>query len=372
MLKVMTVVGTRPEIIKLSRVIPELDKHFEHVLVHTGQNYNLSLSAVFFKELKIRRPDTHLGNPGNLNVVEFIGMTMAGVDSQLNTHKPDAVLILGDTNSCVAAAYAAKRRQVPIFHMEAGNRCFDQRTPEEINRKIVDHLSDINMVYTEHARRNLLAEGVKPDTIVKTGSPMNEVLEHYMLQINASTIQAKIGVHRHAYFVVSVHREENVDDPARLGALLETLCQLSKNYPAYRIVFPIHPRTRARMTVGQRALLQNVCWWGPLGFPDYIALQRNALCVLSDSGTLTEEAALLGFPAVMLRQSHERPEGMDAGITIMSDLDPGKILPAVELAIDQGPQYYDVDGYQDYAVAEQVARTILSYTDFVNRTVWHK
>ncbi len=375
-LKVMTVVGTRPEVIKLSRVIPELDKHFEHVLVHTGQNYAHNLNDVFFEEMQIRKPDEQLTIKPGSSPIAGISEMLYSVNVSLERYQPDALLILGDTNSCVAAAYAAKRRKVPIFHMEAGNRCFDQRTPEEINRKIVDHLADINMVYTEHARRNLEREGLHPQTIIKTGSPMEEVIDYYAPQIDQSAIQRTLGVYDKQYFVVSVHREENVDDPARLGKLLGLLNSLRERY-SVPVVFPVHPRTRERLDKFTHGIIPAVrsidgsIMIAPLGFIDYAALQRNALCVLSDSGTLTEEAAMLWFPAVMLRQSHERPEGMDVGTTIMCDLAAPNICGAVEMAMTQSCGYIPED-YQAHGIARKVARTILSYTDFVNRTVWHK
>lgn len=368
-MKVMTVLGTRPEIIKLARVIPELDQHFEHVLVHTGQNYDPKLGEIFFKELKIRTPDESLKCEGR--AVPAVGAMLCIIKDRLEKYNPDAVLILGDTNSCVAAAYAAKRAHIPLFHMEAGNRCFDQRTPEEINRKIVDHLADINMVYTEHARRNLLAEGVKPDTIIKTGSPMHEVLMWYRSAIEHSSILKRLELDPIGYFVVSMHREENVDGPENLFQILASCGTLSKNLGC-PVVLPVHPRLRSRMPLEPPwGLVEGVQIIEPLGFLDYCHLQTNARCVISDSGTLTEEAAMLRFPAVMIRQSHERPEGQDSGATIMCDPVRGDLRAAVELAMNQ-PAGGVPEDYAPLDVARKVARIILSYTDFVNRTVWHK
>lgn len=369
-MKILTVVGTRPEIIKLSRVISELDKHFEHVLVHTGQNYDPALSDVFFKELKIREPDQKLRIQSGNSAISGIADMLYMLNTEMYRYKPDAMLILGDTNSCVAAAYVAKRHKVPLFHMEAGNRCFDQRTPEEINRKIVDHLSDINMVYTEHARRNLLAEGVHPQTIIKTGSPMHEVLGWYRSAIQVSGVLERLGIKPREYFVVSAHREETVDKPERLRGLLSGLSTLSQHYQ-FPVIFPVHPRTGHRISIGPWEILDGLRGIEPLGFLDYVWLQENARCVFSDSGTLTEEASLMRFPAVMIRQSHERPEGMDTGATIMCDPVSGDLRAATELAMNQ-PAGGMPEDYGPTDVARKVARTILSYTDFVNRTVWHK
>lgn len=367
-MKVMTVVGTRPEIIKLSRVIPELDKHFEHTLVHTGQNYDPKLSGIFFDEMQIRKPDAQYKCHGSAIPTVNIAHMLEVIDFQFTLKQPDALLILGDTDSCVAAAYAAKRRHIPIFHMEAGNRCFDQRTPEEVNRKVVDHLSDINMVYTEHARRNLLAEGVKPDTIIKTGSPMREVLDYYRSAVQKSDVVERLGLTPQQYLIVSAHRAENVDDNYRFGEFVKMLHNLSEAYP-YKVVCPVHPRIREKIKPYTDFMLSKVLFTEPFGFLDYISLQCDAKCVLSDSGTLTEEAGLLGFPAVMLRQSHERPEGMDTSNTIMSDF--GHACRAVNMAVGH-PAFDTPMDYTPVDVSRRVVRTILSYTGFVNRTVWHK
>ncbi|MCC6532425.1 MAG: UDP-N-acetylglucosamine 2-epimerase (non-hydrolyzing) [Burkholderiales bacterium] len=373
-LKVMTIVGTRPEIIKLSRVIAELDQHVEHVLVHTGQNFDYELNEILFRDLAIRRPDQFLNAAGE-SAAQTIGNVVAKADQALAAHRPDAVLLYGDTNSCLAVI-AAKRRRIPVFHMEAGNRCFDQRVPEEINRKLVDHLADINMPLSEHARHYLLAEGLRPETVIKTGSSMPEVLQYYRPGIERSDVLARMALAEHDYFVVSAHREENVDDEASFRALLATLNAIAARY-GKRLIVSTHPRTRKRLegigTVELSSLIELV---RPLGFFDYVKLQMHSRCVLSDSGTLTEEASLLAIPAVMLRQAHERPEGMDEASVIMSGLDAPRVLQAIEINLAHHdakqrpfhvPADYDVDN-----VSKKVLRIILSYTDYVNRTVWHR
>lgn len=373
-LKVMTIVGTRPEIIKLSRVIAELDRRVTHVLVHTGQNYDYELNQVFFDELGIRKPDHVLECAGE-TPAETIGSAISKADRVLAKEKPDALLLLGDTNSCLAAI-AAKRRKVPVFHMEAGNRCFDERVPEEINRRLVDHAADINLPYTEHARRHLLAEGLRPETVIKTGSPMNEVLRHYGPAIRRSRILTKLKLTPGRYFVMSAHREENVDDARNLRGLLDSLDAIAKRY-GRRIIFSTHPRTQARLSGSKRSSHSaKVEFLKPLGFLDYIKLQMNAYCVLSDSGTLTEESSILGFPAVMVRQAHERPEGMDEAAVILSDLKPARVLEAIDLAVahyaGSKKPFRIVDDYTADNVSRKVVRIILSYTDYVNRTVWQK
>ena len=373
-LKVMTIVGTRPEVIKLSRVIAELDRRVTHVLVHTGQNYDYELNQVFFDELGIRKPDHVLECAGE-TPAETIGSVISRADRVLAKEKPDALLLLGDTNSCLAAI-AAKRRKIPVFHMEAGNRCFDERVPEEINRRLVDHAADINLPYTEHARRYLLAEGLRPESVIKTGSPMQEVLQHYGPGIGRSRILSKLGLAPKRYFVVSTHREENVDDARNLRGLLDSLDAVAKRY-GRKIIFSTHPRTRARLSgsklSGRSAKIE---FLKPLGFLDYIKLQMNAQCVLSDSGTLTEESSILGFPAVMIRQAHERPEGMDEAAVIMSDLKPARVLDAIDLAVahysGRKNPFRVVPDYTADNVSQKVARIIVSYTDYVNRTVWRK
>src|SRR5687767_5833288 len=374
-IKVMTVVGTRPEVLKLSRVIAELDRRTAHVLVHTGQNYDYELNAVFFEELGIRKPD-HVLACAAPTAAEAIGNIITRCDRVLAREKPDALLLLGDTNSCLAAVIAAKRRKVPVFHMEAGNRCFDERVPEEINRRLVDHASDIHLPYTEHARRYLLAEGVRPETVIKTGSPMREVLAHCAPRIRRSRILRTLGLAPSRYLVVSAHREENVDDPRRLRGLLDALDAVAKRH-GRRIIFSTHPRTRARLAAARRpGRHARIEFLKPLGFHDYIRLQTSAWCVLSDSGTLTEESSILGFPAVMIRQAHERPEGMDEAAVIMADLEPAQVLEAVELAVaHHAERKSPLRPVADYAadnVSKKVVRIILSYTDYVNRTVWRK
>lgn len=373
-LKVMTIVGTRPELIKLSRVIAELDRRTRHVLVHTGQNFDYELNEIFFQQLAIRQPDHFLG-VAERNAARTIGTVIVKADEVLEAERPDAVLIYGDTNSCLSAL-AAKRRRIPVFHMEAGNRCFDQRVPEEINRKIIDHISDVNLTLTEHARRYLLAEGLRPDTVIKIGSNMREVLAHYRPGIEACDVLERLHLAPGEYFVVSAHREENVDEEGRLRALLAALAGLAKRY-RLRIVMSTHPRTRKRLASLSRKtqgeLRKAVEFLPPFGFFEWIKLQRHAFCVLSDSGTLTEESALLGFPAVMIRESHERPEGMDLGVAVMSGLSPERVLQAVELATAQGrpaPGEVEVPDYAEPAVARKVVRIILSYVDYVRRTTW--
>ncbi len=373
-LKVMTIVGTRPELIKLSRVIAELDRRCDHTLVHTGQNFDFELNGVFFRELAIRRPDYFL-RAAALNAARTIGQVIAKADDVLATTRPEALVIYGDTNSCLAAI-AAKRRQIPIFHLEAGNRCFDQRVPEEINRKIIDHISDINMPLTEQARGYLLAEGLRPDTVIKTGSLMREVLMHYRPGIDRSRVLSRLGLTAGQYFVVSAHREENVDDAPRLQRLLSALRALSRRYRK-RIVMSTHPRTRKRLSALKRRPTRDraVEFLKPFGLFDWCKLQSNAFCVLSDSGTLTEEAALLGFPAVMIREAHERPEGMDAGVTVMSGLAPDRVLQAVDLVTSQDPpttQAARVPDYEAPDVSRKVVRVIMSYVDYVQRTTWFR
>lgn len=373
-LKVMTIVGTRPEVIKLSRVIAELDRRVVHVLVHSGQNYDHELNQVFFDELGIRKPD-HLLECAGQTVAETIGNVITRCDRVLAKEKPDALLLLGDTNSCLAVI-AAKRRKIPVFHMEAGNRCFDERVPEEINRRLVDHASDINLPYTEHARRYLLAEGLRPETVIKTGSPMTEVLQHYAPGIRRSRVLGTLGLTAGRYFVVSAHREENVDDPRNLRGLLDALDAAARRY-GRKIIFSTHPRTRARLAGSKRSgRSAKIEFLKPLGFLDYIKLQMNAYCVLSDSGTLTEESSILGFPAVMIRQAHERPEGMDEAAVIMADLRPESVLDAIDLAVaHRAGRKRPPRVVADYAaddVSRKVVRIILSYTDYVNRTVWRK
>ena len=369
--KVMTVVGTRPELIKMSRVITKLDQVFDHVLVHTGQNYDDALSRVFFDDLGIRPPDHYLSLARD-SAMGTVAAVLEGVDAVIADERPQALLIYGDTNSglCVLPA---KRRRVPVFHMEAGNRCFDDRVPEEINRRIIDHLSDVNMVLTEHARRNLLAEGLPSDRIFKVGSHMGEVLAHQRQRIEASDVRQRLAVEAGRYFVVSLHREENVDDPARLAALVETLELLARTY-AIPVIVSTHPRTRRRLEAaglhGRSAVLR---FMPPFAFSDYVRLQQDAFCVVSDSGTITEEAALLGLAAVSVRDAHERPEGMDAGTLVHASLASERILEAVRIARsshEAGRWRGIVPDYESGCPSEAVVRIVASYIDAVNVRTW--
>ncbi|WP_339535875.1 non-hydrolyzing UDP-N-acetylglucosamine 2-epimerase [Pseudomonas hunanensis] len=374
MLKVMTLVGTRPELIKMSRVIAELDEQANHVLVHSGQNYDYELNQVFFDELGMRKPDHFLGAVG-ATAAGTIAEIIAKSDEIFELEKPDALLLYGDTNTCLAVI-AAKRRKIPVFHMEAGNRCFDQRVPEELNRKVLDHLSDINMVLTEHARRYLLDEGIRPETIIKTGSHMQEVLDYYRTRIDASTVLEREGLEEGKYFIVSTHREENVDTPQNLRDLLASLRGLADAY-GYPIIVSTHPRTRKRLEdLGESLEHPLIRFVKPYGLLDYIRLQMGALCVLSDSGTITEEASLLNLPAVTIRNAHERPEGMDEGTLIMCGLTPDRVLDAVRVVINQHDRNQRVipvvQDYQGGPVSKQVVRIVYSYTDYINRTVWSK
>ena len=374
MTKVMTIVGTRPELIKMSRVIAEFDRHLDHVLVHTGQNYDYELNQVFFDDLEIRKPDHFLDAAGS-SPAKTIAEVIAKADEVLEQERPDAVLFYGDTNSCLAVI-AAKRHQVPVFHMEAGNRCFDQRVPEELNRKVLDHLSDINMVLTEHARRYLLAEGIRPETIFKTGSHMHEVLEYYLPRISASDILEREKLETDRFIIVSTHREENVDSEANLTDLLDTLRALADKYQ-FPILVSTHPRTRKRLDqLGDSIDHPLIKFSKPFGLLDYIHLQMNAFCILSDSGTITEEASLLNLPAITIRNAHERPEGMDEGTLVMSGLRQDRVLEAVEVVTAQHKRDERavplVGDYEGGPVSTQVLRIVLSYIDYVNRTVWHK
>jgi UDP-N-acetylglucosamine 2-epimerase (non-hydrolysing) len=373
-MKLMTIVGTRPEIIKLCRVIHELDEHTKHILVHSGQNYDYELNEIFFQELGIRKPDHFLNAVGE-NAAHTIGNVIARTDDLLAKECPDAFLVLGDTNSCLSAI-AAKRRKIPVFHMEAGNRCFDQRVPEEINRKIIDHISDINMPYTEHARRYLLAEGLKPETVIKTGSPMKEVLAYYRSQIDASDILDRLKLKTGYFFVVSAHREENIDNDTNFADLMLSLKAIAGKYDLPLIV-STHPRTRKRMeSLNLGELDHQIHFLKPLGFFDYVKLQMNARCVLSDSGTITEESSILSFPAVTIRQAHERPEGMDEGTLIMCGLKEESVITAIEVVTSQFAKHHEcfrtVEDYSVENVSQKVVRIILSYKDYVNMTVWHK
>lgn len=374
MLKVLTLLGTRPELIKLSRVISELDAQVRHVLVHSGQNYAHELNQVFFDDLEIRRPDHFLGVASD-TPAKTIAAIIERADAVLEIEEPDALLLYGDTNTCLAAI-AAKRRKIPIFHMEAGNRCFDQRVPEELNRKLVDHLSDINLVLTEHARRYLLAEGVRPETIFKTGSHMAEVLEYYMPRIQASNIVQRENLSEQEYFLVSAHREENVDVPSRLAELMGSLVALSETY-RLPILFSTHPRTQKRLEdLGGLSAYPGIRFARAMGFLDYVRLEMSALCVLSDSGTIAEEASLLRLPAVTIRDAHERPEGVDGGALVMCGTSRASVLEAVRLVTSQHKHgVVPMSPVADYIagpVSKKVVRIVVSYTAYVNRTVWFK
>jgi UDP-N-acetylglucosamine 2-epimerase len=372
MKKIMTIVGTRPEIIKLSRVIAELEKYTEHVLVHTGQNYDYELNEVFFNEMGIKKPDYFLNAAGD-NPAVTIANVIAKSDAVMAEVKPDGVLLYGDTNSCLSVI-SAKRRRIPVFHMEAGNRCFDQRVPEEINRKIVDHLSDINMVLTEHARRYLIAEGINAETIIKTGSSMLEVLQFYRSRIEASGVLDKLGLADRDFFVVSAHREENIDSETNFKNLLASLNAIAQTY-GKRVIVSTHPRTRKKIEALTDCHFDPLIeFMKPLGFFDYIHLQQHAYCVISDSGTITEESSILGFPAITIRQAHERPEGMDEGTLIMAGLLSEDILDAIRIVTEQLTENSNlvrlVGDYDADNVSKKVVRIIVSYVDYINRTVW--
>lgn len=369
-LKVLTIVGTRPEIIKLSLVMAELEKHVDHILVHTGQNYDYELNEIFFYDLGIKKPNYFLNAVGE-TPTETIGNVISKIDPIFENEKPDALLLYGDTNSCLSII-AAKRRKIPIFHMEAGNRCFDQRVPEEINRKIVDHLSDINMVHCEHSRRYLLDEGIRPETIIKSGSPMREVLNFYKEKIFQSDILSRLKLKEKEYFVVSTHREENIDSPENFNNLLATLEKLTEVYKK-KIIVSTHPRTKKKLeAMNYESKNPMIEFMKPLGFFDYIKLQAKAFCTLSDSGTITEESSILHFPAIMIRQAHERPEGMDRAAVIMSDLRADSVIRSVDLITTQNIAMKEISDYDADDVSKKVVRVIYSYTDYVNRTVWKK
>ena len=357
MTKVMTVVGTRPEIIRLSRVISRLDETVDHVLVHTGQNWDPMLNDVFFEELDLRKPDRCLG-VDTTSLGRVLGDVLAGVEAAINEERPDALLVLGDTDSCIAALMA-RRMQVPVYHMEAGNRCFDLNVPEETNRRMVDHVSDFNLVYTEHARRNLLAEGLHPRRIPHTGSPLREVIEHYRPQINASTVLGRLGLEPGGYFAVSAHRAENVDDPARLRRLIACLRAVRDEWPL-PVLVSTHPRTRDRLAsyAADLGSLDGLTFHRPFGFFDHVHLQMNARCTLSDSGSVSEESAILGFPAVSLRESIERPEALDTGVTLMTGLDPDGLVEAI--TVITGERATCPADYEIRDVSRRVVHFILS------------
>lgn len=372
-LRVLTVVGTRPEIIRLSRVIARLEEATEHILVHTGQNYDYELNEVFFKDLGIRRPDHFLGVAGG-SLAETLGNIIIRVDPVLAERQPEALLVLGDTNSCLSVI-PAKRRKIPIFHMEAGNRCFDQRVPEESNRKVVDHLADINLPYSGHARENLLREGIPTDRIVKTGSPMYEVLQAYEEGIRASDVLERLGLAPQDFFLVSCHREENVDSDVNLPKFVALLNHLATAHRK-RVIVSTHPRTRKRLESGGFTLEPLVELGKPFGYFDYVRLQQAASVVLSDSGTITEESSILDFPALNIREAHERPEGMEEGAVVLTGLEADRLDQAIQVLHSTPPRSGRrtriVRDYDAPHVSETVVRTILSYVDYVNRFVWRK
>ena len=372
-LKVMTVVGTRPEIIRLSRVLARLDEHCEHVLVHTGQNYDYELNQIFFDDLGLRKPD-HFLNAAGASAAETIGKIIAAMDAVLLAEQPQALLVLGDTNSCLAVI-PAKRRKVPIFHMEAGNRCFDMRVPEEINRRIVDHTADVNLTYSSIAREYLLREGLPPDLVIKTGSPMAEVLAHYRSRIEASSVLARLGLAEDGYFVVSAHREENIDSDASFGKLVAVLNGVAETH-GLPVIVSTHPRTQKRVDALGVRFHPQVRLLRPLGFSDYVRLQQSARAVLSDSGTISEESSILNFPALNLREAHERPEGMEEAAVMLTGLALERVLQGLAILAEQprGAQRLlrQVADYSMPNVSDKVLRIIHSYTDYVNRVVWKK
>ncbi len=371
--KIITVVGTRPEIIRLSRVIYKLNESLEHILIHTGQNYDYELNEVFFQDLGIRKPDYFLASAGK-SAAETIGNIISKIDPILEKENPDGFLVLGDTNSCLAAI-TAKRRKIPIFHMEAGNRCFDFRVPEEINRRIVDHVSDINLPYSDIAREYLLKENIPPDRIIKTGSPMFEVLAHHQKEIDQSNILDSLKLKKQEYFVVSAHREENIDSTNQFKLLCHSLNEIAKKYP-FPIIFSTHPRTKKKIAEQEIQFHSRIQLLNPFGFLDFIQLQKNSFAVLSDSGTISEESSILNFPALNLRYAHERPEAMEEGAVIMTGLESSRILESLEI-VTQQPRgvhrtFQLVKDYSSPNVSDKVLRIILSYCNYVNRVVWSK
>lgn len=373
MLKVLTLVGTRPELIKMSRVIVAMDRHFNHILVHSGQNFDYELNQVFFDDLEIRKPDYFL-NVASDTVAKTIANVLVNIDEVLEREKPDAMLIYGDTNTCLAVI-SAKRKKIPVFHMEAGNRCFDERVPEELNRKVVDHLSDINIVLTEHARRYLLQEGLRPETIFKSGSHMKEVLDYYKPKIQKSSILNDLNLKEKNYFLVSIHREENVDNEENLLEMIQSLRDLVSAYQV-PVIVSTHPRTKKRIESYGIKESDVIRFLKPFGFLDYIHLQLNAKCVVSDSGTITEESAILKFPAITIRNTHERPEGMDSGVLILSGLKSSEVLESVKISLDihskKGFLKEDVNDYFVDDVSSKIVNLVQSYTGYVNRVVWKK
>ena len=374
MLKIMTIVGTRPELIKMSRVIHQFDEFTDHVLVHTGQNYNYELNQVFFEDLNIRQPDYFLNTAGD-NSTKTIAKIIEKIDDVLKEVNPDAVLLYGDTNSCLSVI-AVKKRKIPIFHMEAGNRCFDQRVPEEINRKIIDHLSDINLVLSDHARSYLVNEGIKPETIIKTGTHMYEVLNYYFPKIIKSDVLERLQLTEKKYFIISIHREENTDDINKLNKLIQVLNAIAEKYE-YPVIVSTHPRTKNMLEeINEISLDNKVQLLEPFGFTDYIKLQLYAACVISDSGTITEEAMILNLPAITIRDSHERPEGNDFGALIMSNISKENVLNNIDFILKQNlVSNQDIESVplnEKFKVSNKVFKVVFGYIDYVNRNVWHK
>ncbi len=374
MLRVMTIVGTRPEIIKMSRVISEFDKHTEHILVHTGQNYDYELNAIFFEDLGIRKPNYFLEAKGD-SAAKVIAQIIERSDNLLAEINPDAVLLYGDTNSCLSVI-AAKRRKIPVFHMEAGNRCFDERVPEELNRKVLDHLSDINLVLTEHARRYLITEGIRPEKIFKTGSHMPEVIDFYKDKIANSDILSKLNLQSNNYFIVSAHREENVDSPKNMIDFVDMLNALADEYKM-PVIVSTHPRTKKQLDSMELINLSPLIQFSkPFGFCDYIKLQMDSRCVVSDSGTISEEASILNLPAVTIRNAHERPEAIDVGTFILAGLKKERVLESIKIVCEQhnkkSRSIFPVPDYAESNVSKKILRIVLGYTDYVNRTVWKK
>jgi UDP-N-acetylglucosamine 2-epimerase (non-hydrolysing) len=374
-LKVVTVVGTRPEIIRLACVMKALDANpaIDHILIHTGQNYDYELNEIFFEDLGIRKPDHFLGAAGK-NATETVGRILIGIDPLLEEIQPDAFLVLGDTNSCLCAI-PAKKRKIPVFHMEAGNRCFDQRVPEETNRKIVDHVADINMTYSDIAREYLLREGLSPDRVIKTGSPMFEVLSQFEAKIAASDVLDRLDLKKHEYFVVSAHREENISNPKNFEGLITSLNTIAEKYD-YPVIVSTHPRTRNMLAAKEVKAHKNIQFLKPLGFSDYNALQVNSFAVLSDSGTISEESSILNFHALNIREAHERPEAMEEASVMMVGLQPERILQGLAaLSVQKRAPERNFRPVADYSmpnVSEKVVRIIISYTDYINRVVWSK
>jgi len=374
-LKVVTVVGTRPEIIRLSCTLIALDNSeaIEHVLVHTGQNYDYELNEIFFEDLGLRKPDYFLEAAGK-NATETVGKILIKIDPILEEENPDAFLVLGDTNSCLCAI-PAKKRKIPVFHMEAGNRCFDQRVPEETNRKIVDHVSDINLTYSSIAREYLLREGLSPDRVIKTGSPMYEVLHKFLSKIEASDVLNKLGLEKHKFFVISSHREENISNPKNFKGLIDSLNKIAETYD-YPIIVSTHPRTRNMLNNKDMETHKNIQFLKPLGFSDYNALQKHSFAVLSDSGTISEESSILNFHALNIRDAHERPEAMEEASVMMVGLNPERIMQGLASlnAQERSPKrnFREVYDYSMPNVSEKIVRIILSYTDYINRVVWQK